>query len=370
MRVIFSGGGTLGPVMPLLAVYQELKAKHPRWQFLWVGTQRGLEKEIMEKAGLSYASLTEAKWRRYWSWQNLADIFKFAWAFLNALFLAWRWKPDLMLTAGGFVSVPLHLAGRVFKVKELVHQEDLQVGLANKLMAKLADYITTSLEISVKEFPAGKTIWLGNPVRAGINRGSREVAIKHFALEPNLPTILVLGGGTGALSLNKIIVQSLNELVDKCQVIHMLGFGKVVTLPRPTGESGRDKLIASRYHPVLFLEEDLLAHAFAVADLVICRAGFSTLSELSYLAKSAVLVPLPNGHQEINAEYFASRSGCPVYFSEREDRAKFVDAVRKLLADEGESKVIGHNLFKILPKDAREKMAFLVEEVARKLVKM
>lgn len=370
MRVIFSGGGTLGPVMPLLAVYQELKALHPDWRFLWVGTPHGPEKEIMEKIGLSYASLTEAKWRRYRSWQNFVDIFKFAWAFLNALFLVGRWHPDLLLTAGGFVSVPLHLSGRIFNVKELVHQEDLQVGLANKIMAKMADYITTSLEISVKEFSRHKTVWLGNPVRAGIGKGSREVAIKHFNLEPNLATVLVLGGGTGALSLNKLIVQSLNELVDNCQVIHMLGQGKVVTLPRPTGESGRDELIATRYHPVLFLEEDLLAHALAVADLVICRAGFSTLSELSYLAKSAVLVPLPNGHQEANAEYFASRSGCPVYFSEREERLKFVGVVKKMLADKGESKVIGHDMSRILPKDAREKMAFLVEEVARKLGKM
>lgn len=370
MRVIFSGGGTLGPVMPLLAVYQELKALHPRWQFLWVGTPSGPEKEVMEKAGLSYASLTEAKWRRYWSWRNFGDIFKFVWAFLNALFLVARWRPDLMLTAGGFVSVPLHLAGRIFGVKELVHQEDLQVGLANKMMAKMADYITTSLELSVKEFPVGKTVWLGNPVRVGIGRGNREVAIKHFNLEPNLTTVLVLGGGTGALSLNKIIVQSLNELVDDCQVIHMLGQGKVVTLPRPTGESKRDELIANRYHPVLFLEEDLLAQALAAADLVICRAGFSTLSELSFLAKSVVLVPLPNGHQEANAEYFSSRSGCPVYFSEREERAKFVNAVKKLLADEGERKVIGHDLSRILPKDARQKMAFLVEEVARKLGKL
>lgn len=361
MRIIFSGGGTLGPVMPLIAVYQELKKQHPDWQYLWVGTKNGPEERLIKSYNLEYRALPSAKLRRYASWQNLWDFFVFWLAFFQARRLIKKFQPSVLFTAGGFVSVPLHLAAWCQKKTTVVHQQDVRAGLANKVMAHFANYVTTSLPASVKQFPKRKTIWLGNPVRPGVLRGSRVEAIRIFGLDPSLPTVLVLGGGTGALSLNKLISRSLGDLLDYCQIIHMTGRGKEMIVPNFAG-SNRDELLKHRYHPVQFLEEDFLAHAYAAADLVVARAGFSTLSELAALGKAVLPIPICSSHQEDNARYFAERSGALVFYENKETREAFVLKIKQLLADPGELKIIGYNMSKIMPKEATAKIAFLLEE--------
>lgn len=361
MRIIFSGGGTLGPVMPLIAVYQEMKKNHADWQCLWVGTKNGPEERLVKSYGLEYYALPSAKLRRYASWQNVLDFFVFWLAFFYSWRLIKKFQPTVLFTAGGFVSVPLHLAAWCQKKVTVVHQQDVRVGLANKVMAHFANYVTTSLPASVKQFPKRKTIWLGNPVRQGVLRGSREEAIRIFGLDPGLPTVLVLGGGTGALSLNKLVSRSLGNLLDYCQIIHMTGSGKEMIVPNFAG-GNRDEMLKHRYHPAQFLEEDFLAHAYAVADLVVARAGFSTLSELTALGKAVLPVPIYNSHQEDNAQYFAERSGAPVFYENKETFDGFALRIKQLLADPGELKIIGYNMAKIMPKEAAAKIAFLLEE--------
>jgi len=365
VKIIFSGGGTLGPVMPLLAVFQELKKRNPAWEFLWVGTKTGPEKELVKKYGLEFKSLISSKLRRYWSWRNLLDVFNFKIAFWQSLFLIGKWQPDILITAGGFVSVPLHLAAWFLGKKTLVHQQDVKIGLANKLMAHFANFISTSLEKQLEYFPRKRSIYLGNPVREGLKKGSREEAIKFFMLEPDLPTILILGGGTGALSLNRLIVSIIPEIINLAQVIHMTGSGKEVSIPFYQGQP-EDQLLKERYHPVRFLDERILAHALAAADLVICRAGFSTLSELSTLGKPFISAPIPQSHQLDNAEYFLNKCGAPVFYSDKDSASKLAEEIKNLLNDPRERIFLGRDLQKAMLKNARERMAILVEEAVKK----
>jgi len=359
-KVIFSGGGTLGPVMPLIAIYQELKKQFPnQYDFLWVGVKGGPEKEVVEKYGLPFVSLPQAKWRRYFSWRNFLDIFNFLIAVVKSWRLIKKWQPDILISAGGFMSVPLHLSAWMQKKTTLIHQQDTEVGLANKIMARLATHITVSLETNVKDFPAKKTLWIGNPVRSGILLGHKEEAIKNFLLDPEIPTVLILGGGTGALSLNKMIVGNVGELVKKCQIIHMLGAGKDVSVPLLKGGKV-DDLIKERYHPVKFLDEAMLANVYAVSDVVVTRAGFSTISELAVLGKPFILVPIPNSHQEVNARIFWSKAQTPVFFSHQEPVGQLIKQILDLVSNKEEQLYIAHHLTKVMPKDAREKMAYLI----------
>lgn len=364
MRIIFSGGGTLGPVMPLVAVYQELKKKRPKWEFLWVGTKNGPEKNIAAKYGLPYASISSAKLRRYRHWQNLFTPFLFLAGFIQSWKLIKKIRPDLLISAGGFVSVPLHWAGWCLKKTTIIHQQDIEIGLANKLMARPATFISTSFEHQKKKFPRGKVIWIGNPVRAGLLRGIKETAVSHFDLDPNLLTVFVLGGGTGALSLNKLITKNLVEFIRHCQVIHMTGIGKSLSIPLFRGHPD-DKLLRERYHPVQFLDEELLKNVLAAADLVISRAGLSTLSELAALGKPAVIVPIANTHQTTNAEYFSKRSGAIVFYEDSMGIADFVKIVKMLLEDNHERLMIGHEMQKIMPRTALSKMCLMIEEIAK-----
>ena len=364
MRIIFSGGGTLGPVMPLIAIYQELKNKHPEWEFLWVGTKKGPEKNIAAKYGLPFEFITAAKLRRYNSWQNLFMPFSFLAGFIQSWKLIKKFRPDLLISAGGFVSVPLHWAGWLLKKTTIIHQQDIEIGLANKLMARTADFITTSFEHQKKNFSIDKTIWIGNPVRAGLLRGDKQAALSHFDLDPNLLTVFVLGGGTGALSLNKLITNNLVEFIRHCQVIHMTGIGKELSIPLFRGHPD-DKFLRERYHPVQFLDEDLLKNVLAAADLVISRAGLSTLSELAVLGKPSMIVPIAKTHQIANAEYFSKRSGAMIFYEDSMGAVDFVKIVKGLLEDNHERLMIGHEMLKIMPRTALQKMCLMIEEIAK-----
>lgn len=364
VKIIFSGGGTLGPVMPLIALFQELKKRNPVWEFLWVGTKNGPEKELTRKYGLEFKSFVSAKLRRYWSWRNFWDIINFFVAFIQSWCLIKKQKPNLLISAGGFVSVPLHLAAWYLGKKTLIHQQDVKAGLANRLMTHLASFISVSLEKQLGDFPKKRGIWLGNPVREGLLNGRREEAIKFFMLDPNLPTLLVLGGGTGALSLNKMITSAASELISEAQIIHMTGAGKEVAVPFFQGDS-TDHLLKERYHPVRFLEEGILAHVLAASDLVVCRAGFSTLSELAVLGKPFIAVPIPQSHQAANAEYFSAKANTPIFYSDREPASKLKEEIKRLLNDPRERIFMGRDLQKTIPKNARERMVMLVEELVK-----
>ena len=364
MRIIFSGGGTLGPVMPLVAIFQELKNKHPEWEFLWVGTKKGQEKNIAAKYGLPFEYISSAKLRRYGSWQNLFAPFLFLVGFIQSWKLIKKFRPDLLISAGGFVSVPLHWAAWFLKKTTIIHQQDIEIGLANKLMARTADFITTSFEHQKKNFSIDKTIWIGNPVRAGLLRGDKQAAMSHFDLDPNLLTVFVLGGGTGALSLNKLVTNNLVEFIRHCQVIHMTGKGKELSIPLFRGHPD-DKFLRERYHPVQFLDEDLLKNVLAAADLVVSRAGLSTLSELAVLGKPSVIVPIAKTHQIANAEYFSKRSGAIIFYEDSMGAVDFVKIVKGLLEDNHERLMIGHEMQKVMPRTALQKMCLMIEEIAK-----
>src|SRR3989344_4672823 len=157
MKIVLSGGGTLGPVVPLLAVREACLARHHDAEFIWVGTKHGPEKELVEKSGLSFFTIGAGKWRRYFSFLNIFDLFKIIIAFWQSLFFLWQEKPGLIISCGGFVSVPLHWAAAVLNIPAWVHQQDVRVGLANKLMFPFAKKITTALAETAKLLPPQKT---------------------------------------------------------------------------------------------------------------------------------------------------------------------------------------------------------------------
>ncbi len=191
MKILFSGGGTLGPVTPLLALHETINVMEPL-EFVWVGTKNGPEKVLVKKSGIRFLTLPSSKLRRYFSLQTFVDIFVFVQAFVQAIFLLRREKPQVCIYAGGYVSVPLHCAAWILGIPTWVHQQDVEVGLANRLMAPMATLITVALETSVAHFSKKKTRMLGNPVRPSIFLGNKNRALQKFGLEPHLPVLLPL----------------------------------------------------------------------------------------------------------------------------------------------------------------------------------
>lgn len=317
MTILFSGGGTLGPVMPLLATADTLKRTHPEVKLLFVGTHDGVEEAVVLAHGIRFIPMIAAKLQRYATIRLLFQPFIFLVSLVVASPIILKEKPSIVIAAGGFVSVPLHIIAWIAGIPSIVHQQDFEVGLANKLMAPLATLVTTVFPETVALFNQKKTFHIGNPIRRILTQGDSDRAIARFHLEAGIPTVLIFGGGTGALRVNVMVSEIVGELCHTVQILHVTGSGKNTIVPRLMP---RDTQYKARYHVFEFLMDEEMADAYAIADLVVARAGLSSISEIAALGKASILIPIHDNHQEYNAQYVAQRGGALV-FDERESSA-------------------------------------------------
>ena len=365
MKILYSGGGTMGSVSPLIAIHQQLNKKNnviSNYKSLWLGTYKGPERKIIEKENIKFKPIISGKLRRYFDLRNILDLFKIKFGFWQAFFTILKFKPNIILSAGGFVSVPVVWAGWILRVPILIHQQDVRQGLANKLMSLFAKKITVALDTSLKNFSKKKTALVGNPVRneliimnyppsplkitTGLRRTgeSGDKNLNKFKFKNNLPTILVTGGGTGASEINNLIWNNLNELIKFCNIIHL------------TGKNKNNKFIESeQYKSFEFLGNEI-ADVLNISDIVISRAGLSSLTELAYLKKPIIIIPIPNSHQEDNAEYFKNKNAC-IYLKQKElTSIKLVQEVKNLLNNKNKQKELSKNINKIFVDYSGEKI--------------
>ncbi|OQX71231.1 hypothetical protein B6D52_02170, partial [Candidatus Parcubacteria bacterium 4484_255] len=351
IKIILSGGGTGGSVGPLLAVAQEIKKIKPKTDFLFVGTRKGIPEKIMIKPFpyIRYQPISSGKLRRYFSLRNITDLFLILEGFIQSLFIILKFKPHVVLSAGAFVSVPLAWAAWMLGVPVFIHQQDVRPGLANKLMSKISAKITVSFAKSLKSFPLGKTILTGNPVSPKILTGDKQRAIKKFGLKLNWPCLLVVGGGTGALEINKAIAEIAPDLVKFCQVVILTGFQKKI-----------GKFIHNHYHQIEFLSQEDLADIYVAADLVVSRGGLGVLTELSVLKKPAIIIPIPNSHQMANVEYFAGQRAIALLKSRKINSQELLSRIRELILNDKQRALLSLNISKLANVDASDAIAKIV----------
>ncbi len=341
----------MGSVTPLLAVAEELKKRESGVDFLWIGTKGGPEKKVVESYKIKFTSVPAGKLRRYFSGWNFLMPFLLAAGFFKSLWIVFKFKPKIILSAGGFVAVPVIWAGWVLRKPSLVHQEDLRPGLANKLTARFAKIITITFPDSQKYFP--RAVLTGNPVRQEIFSGNKDRAAEIFKLEKNLPTLLVLGGGTGALSLNKTVIEAAPRLLEFCQIIHATG-GRFDDKTFTISELLKAENL--RYHAFDFLVAEF-KDAYAAADLVVSRAGMGTLTELAALGKPTVLIPIPESHQEDNAYYFKKQNAVVLWDERQLTPENFSAAIHDLINNKVELENLSRNMKGVMQANAQEKMA-------------
>jgi len=354
MKIIFCGGGTLGPVTPLLATIEKLKEIDPKITPVWVGTRHGVEREVVTRLGIEYHWLASAKLRRYFDWRSFLTPFIAAAGVVGAIWIIIRSHPKAVVAAGAFTQVPLVMVSRLAGVPVIVHQQDVEAGLANRISSYDANVITAAFDASIAQFGKKKVSVIGNPVRSLIAKlidpaaraVVRERGMKRWNFDPSKPVLLVLGGGTGALGLNERIVRNLDQLLSKANILHLVGKGKFPEVqPR------------ENYVAVEFLNEEM-AEAYAVADLAISRAGMGTLTELGVADIPTVLVPL-SGQQEKNAAYLKERGAAVVIAADASDQ-EFIDTILRLLADRERRLALSRSITDLFPADADLKFARII----------
>ncbi len=353
-KILLTGGGTGGSVTPLLAIAEGLRARSEagEYNFLWVGTEGGLEREMAEQEGIAFKSIPAGKWRRYFSLKNFSGIFLTAAGFVRSLRLIRKWHPELILSAGSFVSVPVVWAGWLLRVPVVIHQLDARPGLANRLMAPCARAITVTFEKSLKDY-GRKAVWTGNPIRPRLY----EKYLEHRAKikdDGSLPVVLVMGGGTGAAFINRLVEESIGEISNWCEVIHITGKNR-------SGE----KIEADNYQSYEFLNLDELSWAYAAADFVITRAGIGALTELSALGKPCIIIPMPGSHQEDNAQVFHEQRAALVLKQDELDATIFTKILQQFIADRPLIKEYAGNIKKVMKTDALGQVYAIVNNLLK-----
>lgn len=343
MKVIFSGGGTIGSVSPLLAIAEAVRKQQGDAEFLWLATKNGPEKKLIADYKISVKEIFSGKLRRYFSLSNFFSPLFFLLGFIQSFFIILKFKPNIIISAGGYVAVPVVWAGWLLRVPSIIHQQDVLPGLANKLMAPFAKIISVTFTQSLNDFADKKTILAGNPVRHDILVGDKQEAYNFFKLDSAKPTVLIFGGGTGAKSINNLVIESLDRLLSFCQVLHITG--------------GKSENVAehSNYRHYDFLTNEMKL-AYAAADLVVSRAGMSALSELQVLRKPAIIIPMPNSHQEANATEFFKKNAIAILDQRNLTPENFSASIKHLLEDKAEQQNLARNMAKVMPPNATEKI--------------
>lgn len=331
-RVLLSGGGTAGSVTPLMALVDQLRRQRHDIEFLFIGTADGPEGVLAKAANIPFMTIPSGKLRRYWDIKNLTDLRQIWRGYRQSVDVIKHWRPKVAVTAGSFVSVPVMWAAHRHGVKTLVHQQDVRPGLANRLMIRAADVITVTFRASMAAFPAKKTHWTGNPVRIDMIDGDARRGRELFHLPETGPVLLVFGGGTGSVALNNAIGTLAPRLTEHWSILHVTGPNRNFV-----------ELHNARYQSFPFLTWQL-PHAMAAADIVVTRAGLGALSELSALGKAAIIVPMPNSHQEDNAEVIAQASAGIVVRQTGRLTEDLEHAIERLRLDPHERRRLGNNL--------------------------
>ena len=296
-KIILTGGGTAGHVTPNLALVPALKKDG--YDIHYIGSHDGIERTLCEKEGIPYHPISTGKFRRYLSLKNLTDPFKVIAGFFNSMRIIKQIHPNVIFSKGGFVSVPVAIAGKLRRVPVILHESDMTPGLANKICAPFSKAVCATFPETMEHLNQKKARLTGSPIRSALFAGDAEKGFALCGFQEQKPTLLMIGGSLGAQAINQVLRQDLERLIQRFNIIHICGKGNVdKDLQNPS------------YAQFEFVGEDL-AHLFALADIVVSRAGANAIFELLSLKKPALLIPLTKkssrGDQILNAQNFKEK---------------------------------------------------------------
>ncbi len=349
-KIVLTGGGTAGHVTPNIALLPSLKKND--FDISYIGSYNGIEKKLIEEQQIPYYGISSGKLRRYLDLKNLTDPFRVIKGYFEAHKLLKKLNPDIVFSKGGFVTVPVVLAAKKLNIPVLIHESDMTPGLANKICIPAATKVCCNFPETVPMITDNKGLLTGTPIRAELMQGDRQTGLDLCHFTSAKPVILVIGGSLGALRVNEAIRAILPRLLEKFQIIHLCGKGKVdESFYSTTG-----------YYQFEYIDKEL-KDLFACADIVISRAGANALFELLSLNKPNLLIPLSanasRGDQILNARSF-KQQGYSMVLPEEEitdealysaicelydNKQTFIDTMKKASSNDAITKII--NLIKI-----------------------
>lgn len=337
MRAIMTGGGTGGHIYPALAIARGLQSHFPDIEILYVGTNRGLESDIVPKAGFPFRAITVAGLERKLSFNNIKVVVQAWQGYREAGEIIKEFQPDVVIGTGGYVCGPVVLAAARKGISTLIHEQNALPGITNKILSRFADQVTVTFEDSIKYFSnKAKVTLTGLPVRPEIIQAQRSSAVKTFNLQSDRLTLLVFGGSRGARKINQAMLQTIKKYGNdpRVQILHATGqVGHQEFLDAVT-EQG---IKLDNYDNIIIKPYFYNMHeALAAADIVVSRAGAATLAELTILGLPSILIPYPyasENHQEHNARALEDRGAAVLIKDSELTGAKLIEILDGLIED-------------------------------------
>lgn len=319
-KIVLTGGGTAGHVTPNIALLPALF--EAGYDVHYMGSFEGIESRLIPDFDIPYYGISTGKFRRYFDLKNFSDPFRVIKGYSEARKILKELRPDVVFSKGGFVSVPVVRAAASLHIPCVLHESDMTPGLANKLCIPLADKICCNFPETLKNLPPNKAVLTGTPIRAELTKGNRIAALEACGFTANKPVIMVVGGSQGSVSINQVVREALPKLLEDFQVLHLCGKDKVDNL----------MLSIPGYKQFEYVKTEL-KDFFALADIVVSRAGANAICELLALKKPNILIPLSvgsRGDQILNAASFEEQGFSIVIREEALDCFCLVEKIREL----------------------------------------
>lgn len=316
--IVLTGGGTAGHCTPHFALIEKLRKHFDK--IYYIGSIEGIEKRLVTEKGIPYYEIPTVKLKRSLAPSNLKIPFLLLGSVNSAKKILKELSPSVVFSKGGFVGLPVTIASKKLKIPVVIHESDLSLGLANKIASRFADLTLTTFQETAKSVKNG--LCVGSPIRRELFLGNRENSLKKYGFSSDKPTLLITGGSTGAKSINELVLSSVNELVKKFNVLHVVGKGNLTNT------------FINGYFQTEFTD---MKNAYAVADICVSRAGSNTLFELISLKIPTLLIPLPKGasrgDQIENAEHFYKKGLVNYILQEKLTQKTFLYEIEKLYND-------------------------------------
>ncbi len=294
-RIVLTGGGTAGHVTPNIALVPRLRELG--YDIHYIGSYAGIEKQLIEALDIPYYGISSGKLRRYFDVKNFSDPFRVVKGYFEARKLLKKLQPDVIFSKGGFVAVPVVQAAKGLRIPVIIHESDMTPGLANRLAIPAATKVCCNFPETLSSLPEGKAFLTGSPIRRELHDGDRLSGLKLCGFSADKPVLLIIGGSQGSVAVNQAIRGILPELLKTFQIVHLCGKGNLdANLSNTAG-----------YVQYEYIQKEL-PDLFALADVVVSRAGANAICELLDLRKPSLLIPLPSsssrGDQILNARSF------------------------------------------------------------------
>lgn len=363
-RIVFTGGGTGGHLYPLLALAEWLKTKHGGWEITFIGTEKNIEARVVPREGYNILFVDVEGIIGRGLFSKIRALYKLPKAVKNALEYIRTLKPLIVVGSGGYVCAPTVVAAWLEKVPSVLLEQNSIPGKANKVLSRIADAICVTDPESSHFFSSKKVFVTGNPIRQTITRGSREAGYKLFSLSKERFTIFIFGGSRGAKKLNEAVCESLKylgQLRDKIQFLHQTGYDNNERIRQIYRKMG----FAGTVAPYIYQ----MPEAYAVADLVVCRAGASTIAELSATAKACILVPYPYAaadHQLKNALRLAGLNAAELIKDDELTGQTLAEKIIDLYNDRNKRAQLQKNIAAFSRPDATERVFEVIKTVLKK----